>query len=83
MVRFTEHANMQMAQRGVVESEVKVVLANPTETLVTRANSLVSYRQIEGKYIVVVHEHEEDDDLVITAMRVNRTRLERFGFTKV
>lgn len=68
---------------GAAESEVEAVLVDPTETLVTRANRLASYRPVEGKYIVVIHEHEEDDEVVITAVRVNHTRLARFGFTKL
>ncbi len=83
MIRFTGHPKQQMAQRGVTEDEAISVLSNPAETIVTRANRFASYNQTGGKYIVVIHEQQYDDQIVITALKVNRTRLHRFGFTKV
>ncbi len=83
MIRFTGHAEQQMAQRGVTQDEATAVLSNPAETILTRTNRLASYRQIEGKYIVVIHEQEYGDQVILTAMKVDRARLQRFGFTKV
>ncbi len=83
MVRFTDHAKDQMAQRGITEGEAMSVLSSPIETVRTRANRLASYARIEGKYIVVIHEHEDDEELVVTVMKVYHTRLARFGFAKV
>ena len=57
MVRFTDHAKKQIVERGVAEEEVISVLSRPEETVVTRANRFASYGRIEGKYIVVIHEH--------------------------
>ncbi len=83
MIRFTGHAKQQMARRGVTEDEATSVLSNPAETILTRANRLASYKQIEGKYIVVIHEQDYGDQVILTGMKVNRARLKRFGFTKV
>ena len=83
MIRFTRHSKQQMAQRSVTEDEATSVLSNPMESIVTRANRFASYRQIDGKYIVVIHEQQYNDQIVVTAMKVDRTRLHRFGFTKV
>ena len=55
MIQFTRHSKQQMAQRRVTEDEVISVLSDPTETILTRANRSASYRQIEGKHIVVIH----------------------------
>ncbi len=83
MAKFTDHAKERMAQRGLTEEEVISVVSNPVKTIRTRANRLASFSRIEGKYIVVIHEHSEGDELVVTAMKVDRARLARFGFTEI
>ena len=83
LAKFTKHAKEQIAQRGLTQEEVISVISNPVKTVPTRANRLASYGRVEGKYIVVIHEHEEDDELVVTAMKVDRARLARFGFIEI
>jgi hypothetical protein len=69
-----------MRKRGVSEDEVLQVLDDPAETIRTRANRLGSYSEIHGKYIVMIHEREDDEDMVVTAMAVDRGRLRKLGF---
>ena len=83
MVRFTDHAKDHMRKRRVTDSDVATVLSNPSETVVTRANRLASYASIHGNYIVVIHEKQNGEDVVVTAMSVDRRRLARYGFTQV
>lgn len=83
MVRFTAHAKDSMSKRGLSEEDILQVLAKPRETIPTRANRQASYAQIRGKYIVVIHEKQDSEDLVITAMTVNASRMIRFGFTQI
>jgi hypothetical protein len=82
-VRFTDHARDRLSRRGLSEDIISQVLSRPAETIATRGNRRASYRQISGKYIVVIHEKEDGDDVVITAMTVDQRRLARFGFTQV
>jgi hypothetical protein len=77
-----------MRDRGITEEEVTIVLSNPNETVATRANRMASYGLVRGKYIVVIHEKSSNqeeylEDVIITAMKVNRRRLARFGFAQV
>ena len=83
MVRFTNHAKDHMRKRRVTDNEVATVLSNPSQTVVIRANRLASYASIHGKYIVVIHEKQNDEDVVVTAMSIDRTRLAGYGFTQV
>lgn len=83
MVRFTTHALDQMKARKVDEVDVIAVLKKPVETITTKANRLASYRKANGKYIVVIHEKEDEENIVITVMRVDKRRLERFGFAEI
>ena len=89
MVVFTDHSKTQMQGRGIAESEVRSVLSNPVETIRTRGNRSASYSSVQGKYIVVIHEKlsrnedENPEEMIITAMKVDRRRLGRFGFTQV
>ena len=36
-----------------------------------------------GKYLVVILERHDEDLIVVTALKANKDRLERFGFTGV
>lgn len=83
MITLTEHAKAQMHLRGVTFNEAKTVLSRPAETVATRANRLASYAEIQGRYIVVIHERHLDEDVVVTVMSVDKRRLERFGFSKI
>lgn len=82
IAKFTDHAKEQLARRGLTQEEVISVVSNPIETVRTRAN-IASYGRIERKYIVVIHEHEKDDESVVTAMKVDRARLARFGLIEI
>lgn len=83
MVRFTDHVRNRISRRGLSEDEISQVLSRPAQTILTRANRRAFYRQIRGKYIVVIHQKEDEEDVVITAMTVDRRRLIRLGFTQV
>lgn len=36
-----------------------------------------------GKYTIVIFEQSDEDFIVVTAMKVDKERLERYGFTGV
>ena len=83
MITLSDHAKAQMHLRGVTFDEAKMVLSRPAETVTTRANRLASFAEIQGRYIVVIHERHLDEDVVVTVMSVDKKRLERFGFSKI
>jgi len=83
LITVTNHAKAQMRLRGVEFAQVEAVLSRPTEIVATRANRLASYAEIQGRYIVVIHERHLDEDVVVTVMSVDRRRLARFGFSKL
>jgi len=83
LTRFTDHARNRTDRRGLSEDEISQVLSRPAETIPTRANRRASYGHIRGRYIVVIHEKLDNEDVVITAMTVDRRRLIRFGFTQI
>ena len=72
-----------MRLRGVEFAQVEAVLSRPAETVATRANRLASYAEIQGRYIVVIHERHMNEDVVVTVMSVGRRRLTRFGFSNL
>ena len=86
LVTFTAHAKDQMKYRDISEREVKEVLSKPSETIVTRGKRLPSFVQIRDIYVVVIYEKTSngyEEELVITAMKVDRRRLLRFGFSNL
>lgn len=83
MITLTNHAKAQMRLRGITFDEIKTVLSSPAETVATRVNRLATYATIQGRYIVVIHERNEDEDVIVTVMCVDRRRLAKFGFGKI
>jgi hypothetical protein len=83
LITLTNHAKAQMRLRGIAFDDVKTVLSRPAGTLATRSNRLASYAEIQGRYIVVIHERKEEEDVIVTVMSVDRRRLARFGFSKI
>ena len=57
-----------------------------TETIVTRGKRLASFVQIRDMYVKVIYEKTSngyEEELVIAAMKVDRRRLLRFGFSNL
>jgi Domain of unknown function (DUF4258) len=84
MVRYTSHARERMKERSITEAEVEETLARPLEVVPTRyARSAACTMREHGRCLVVIFERSQEDFLVVTALKVDRDRARRFGFTRV
>jgi len=85
MVRYSSHAQRRMHERGVTKAEVEGVLRRPLAVKETRYGRRVACGSPDDrdKYTVVIFEENAEDLIVITALKVDRDRLERYGFTRV
>ncbi|MGH9879195.1 MAG: DUF4258 domain-containing protein [Nitrososphaerales archaeon] len=83
MVQFTPHALERMTQRGITRDTVISALSNTSETIRTKSNRLALFSTINNRYLLIIIEKVNNEDMVITAMWSNEKRLRRIGFTKV
>jgi hypothetical protein len=84
MIRYALHAKTRMVERSISESQIEEALARPLEVVPTRYERRATCTQLDnGKYLIVVFEGAHEDFLVVTAMKVDRGRARRYGFTRV
>jgi hypothetical protein len=83
MVRFILHASRRLAQRGITQESISYAFANPIETIQAKRNRIAIYSQVNERYLLVIFEKLNNEELVITAMWSDRKRLRRFGFARV
>jgi len=83
MVRFISHALRRLTQREITQENITYALANPLETTQAKRNRIAIYSQINDRYLLVIFEKLNNEELVITAIWSDRRRLRRFGFTRI
>jgi len=83
MVRFIPHALRRLTQREITQENITYALANPVETIQAKRNRIAIYSQINDRYLLVIFEKLNNEELVITAIWSDRRRLRRFGFTRI
>jgi hypothetical protein len=84
MIRYALHARSRMAERSISESQVEEALERPLEVVPTKYERRAACTQLDnGKYLVVVFEGTHEDFLVVIAIKVDKSRARRYGFTRV
>ena len=83
-VHITRHARSRMEERGISEGEVLLALSSPLEVIRGHhGRELFTRHDSVCRYIVAVVERAGEALIVITALRVDRERALRYGFTRV
>ncbi len=84
MAKYSSHARKRMLERSITVREVESTLAYPLEVVQTRYGRRAACRRLAGgKYLVAVFEGAGEDFIVVTAVRVDKNRVRRYGFTQV
>jgi len=83
MVQFTPHALERMEVRGISRADVIAVLTNFSEKIVTKGNRPALFLPLNNRYLLVILEKVNNEEMIITAMWSDKKRLRRIGFTKV
>lgn len=80
---ISEHARKRAEERGIRLELIENVLKSPEGLAKVKFGRKIAYKKIEDKYIVVVFEERKDEIVVITTLKVDRERLERYGFGRI
>jgi Domain of unknown function (DUF4258) len=84
LIRFSDHAEKRMVERSIVAEEVEMAIRNPLEAIPARyGRNAVSCLLPDGRFLVVIYEREEEDFIVVTAVKTNKEGVRRVGFTRI
>ena len=83
MIRFSQHALKRAEERGIDLSQVELVIREPLEIIDVKFGRKAAFRQLGEKYLVAVYEEQNDEIVVVTALKVDKERLRRYGFSRV
>lgn len=72
-----------MLERVINESDVGMTISNPTQVIPVRYGRRAAFRRLGRGFLVVTYEEREEDFIVVTAVKVNKERVRRYGFTRV
>lgn len=84
MIRYSEHAEKRLVERSILAKDVESTIRKPLELVPVRyGRYAVAGSLPTGKFLVVVYGQEEEDFIVITAVKANKEGARRYGFTRV
>nr|WP_276977047.1 DUF4258 domain-containing protein [Ferrimicrobium acidiphilum] len=84
MIRYSDHAEKRMVERSIFAEDIEVAIGNPLEVIPAKyGRHAVSSLLPDGKFLVIIYEQEEEDFIVVTAVKTNKEGARRVGFTRI
>jgi hypothetical protein len=85
MIGYSGHALRRMRERGVTKSEIENAILHPLAVRETRYGRKVACGGPDAgmKYTVVISEQSGEDFIVVTSLKVDKERLQRYGFAGI
>ena len=84
MIAYSRHAKERIAERRIKPEDVQRAISEPFELIGARYGRFAACLELQrSSYLTVIYEREDEDFLVVTAVKVNREGAKRFGFTRV
>ncbi len=68
MLQFTPHALERMVQRGISRADINAAMANVLEKITTKGNRLALYSPVNDRYLLVILEKINNEEMIITTM---------------
>ena len=84
MIRYSPHARARLAERSIAQRDVEGTVRSPIEVVPVKYGRRAAFSRLSrGKHLVVVYEQEAQDFIVVTAVKVNKRGVGKYGFTGV
>jgi hypothetical protein len=84
MIRFSTHAEHRMREREISHEEISETLVRPDEIREMRYGRHGAFKRlVGGNFLVVIFERYNEDLIVVTALKVDESRVKRYGFTRI
>ncbi|MCZ7385122.1 MAG: DUF4258 domain-containing protein [Candidatus Methanoperedens sp.] len=83
IIRVSEHALKRIKEREVDIGLIEQVLKEAPEVIDVKFGRKAAYRELNGYYLVVIFEEQKDEIVVVTVLKVDDVRLNRYGFNRI
>lgn len=80
---FSKHAMRRVKERGISEEWAAETIYDAEETINVKFGRRACYKKFGKDYVVVIYEESVDKITVVTILKVNKERLERYGFSRI
>jgi len=83
-IRYSTHVIERMREREITDEEISETLTHPLELREMRygRQGALGSRAADS-FLVVIFEKNDEDLIVVTALKVNRNRVKRYGFARI
>ncbi len=83
IIRISAHALRRIKERDVDPELVEQVIKKPLEVMDVKFGRKAAYRELNGYHLVVIFEKQKDEIVVVTVLKVDDVRLNRYGFSRI
>ncbi len=83
IIRVSEHALKRIKEREVELEHIEQVIKEPLEVIDVKFGRKAAYRELNGYNLVVIFEEQKDEIVVVTVLKVDDVRLNRYGFNRI
>ena len=82
-IRVSAHALKRVDEREIDIELIEQVIIEPFEVIDVKFGRKAAYRELKGYYLVVIFEEQKDEIVVVTVLKVDDVRLNRYGFSRI
>ena len=83
IISVSEHALKRINERDVEIELIEQVINQPLEVIDVKFGRKAAYMELKGYYLVVIFEEQKDEIVVVTVLKVDDVRLNRYGFSRI
>ena len=83
IIRVSEHGLKRIKEREIDINFIEQVIKDPLEVIDVKFGRKAAYRELNGYYLVVIFEEQKDEIVVVTVLKVDDVRLNRYGFNRI
>ena len=83
IISVSEHALKRINERDVEIELIEQVINQPLEVIDVKFGRKAAYRDFKGHYLVVIFEEQKDEIVVVTVLKVDDVRLNKYGFNRI
>jgi uncharacterized beta-barrel protein YwiB (DUF1934 family) len=83
IIRVSEHALKRIEEREIDIELIQQVIKDPLEIIDVKFGRKAAYMELNDYYLVVIFEEQKDEIVVVTVLKVDNVRLNRYGFNRI
>ncbi len=83
IIRVSAHALKRTKERGIDFELIERVIKEPLEVIDVKFGRKAAYRELNGYNLVIIFEEQKDEIVVVTVLKVDDVRLNRYGFSRI